>query len=623
MLYPARTSAFTTPKAAPRAHWRKQLPHWWSDYQWLVVATLGLLAVGLGYFGFAKHGAALGERRSFWDLLYLSLQLFPLQSGAVPLPISWELQVARLLAPAVTVYTAAKALATIFYGRIRSLKLWFIQGHVVICGLGQKGYLLVRGFRAFGQRVVVLERNVGNPYIEACQELGALVLVGDATTPELLLKARVDRARHVACVCDEDGVNAEVALQVQDVAMRHGCRGLTCYVHVVDPQLCTLLREREFGPDGGESFTLEFFNVYDCGARAMLQEYPPFGGDTSATSPPHLLVVGLGRMGHSLVIHAAKAWRDRRGSIDERLRIAIIDREARRKIASLCLRYPRLEKACELIPLNMEIRSPEFERADFLFADPQHNSAAVSMAYVCLDDDSSGLFTGLALLQHLRKHSVPIVVRMKQYGGLATFLSRPEGGKGIFKGLHAFGLLDRTCTPESLLGGTYEILARAIHEEYVRLQSAQGQSSATVPFMMPWDTLPEEIREANRQQARHIRVKLEAVGCAIAPLIDWDAPLLKFTSQEVEQLAKMEHRRYLDAHEGWRRGPGSLEKKQNPYLVPWEDLSEDIRELDRNPVCQLPTLLARAGFQVYRLGDAMASEGLSFELRPSTFARRH
>ena len=451
MSHDGRSLLCQAPTERPTGAWWKQIPRWWRESQWLVVGGLGVLAVVLGYVGFGKSLIANSRPPLPWDVFYLALQLFPLQSGAVS-PVPWELQVARFLAPAVTAYTAAKALAAIFYGRLQSLRLWSARNHVVVCGLGRKGFLLVRGFRALGKTVVVLERDPANALVVASRELGAIVLIGDATTPELLLRARVDRAKHVACVCDEDGVNAEVALQVCDVVVRRGSRGPTCYVHIVDPQLCTLLREREFAAEGGDSFALEFFNVYDCGARKLLRDHPPFDCPESE-GPPHLLVVGLGRMGHGLVIQAARSWCERPDSREKPLRIAIIDREATRKARSLTVRYPRLGDACELVPLDMEIRSPEFEDAAFLYADPERRHVAVTMVYVCLDDDSSGLFTALALLQRLKGRNVPIIVRMKEYGGLATLLGGGASAQGIFRGLHAFGLLDQTCNARIPPGG--------------------------------------------------------------------------------------------------------------------------------------------------------------------------
>src|SRR5207248_2665129 len=83
----------------------------------------------------------------------------------------------------------------------------------------------------------------------------------------------------------------------------------------------------------------------------------------------------------------------------------------------------------------------------------------------------------------------------------------------------------RTCTPELLLGGTNEALARMIHEEYVRQQQKLGQTTETNPSMVPWDELPEGLKESNRRQADDIGRKLREVGYCHTPTLDWGVPL--------------------------------------------------------------------------------------------------
>jgi hypothetical protein len=201
---------------------------------------------------------------------------------------------------------------------------------------------------------------------------------------------------------------------------------------------------------------------------------------------------------------------------------------------------------------------------------------------------------------------VPIVVRMRRKTGLATLLGgagehRPEG----LESLYAFPLLDRTCTPELLLGETEEeIVARAIHEEYVRHETAKGETPETNPALVGWDELPEGLKESNRRQADHVGVKLSAVGCDLELAVDRAQPLLDFSPLEVEQLAELEHDRWSAERlfEGWTYAPGEkdLDGKTSPHLVPWAELPEQIRELDRNTVRGLPGFLAEAGLRVVR-----------------------
>jgi len=96
------------------------------------------------------------------------------------------------------------------------------------------------------------------------------------------------------------------------------------------------------------------------------------------------------------------------------------------------------------------------------------------------------------------------------------------------------------------------------------------------------------------------------MGCDIKPLTDWDAPPLAFSSDEVELLARMEHDRWWKEREaaGWTYAPEKSEpRKESPYLVPYDDLPEDVKDYDRNTVRAMPAFLAEVGFAVIRVGQ--------------------
>ncbi|NNG15727.1 MAG: hypothetical protein HKM89_04540 [Gemmatimonadales bacterium] len=573
----------------------------WKRVEWPLVAVLGLAAFVLGFTGFAAFFRALGDSRSSWDVFYLTLQLFVLESGSVSGPVPWQLQVARLLAPAVAGYTAVRALAILFRERFDRFRVRFLRGHVVIGGLGRKGLLLAKSLRQRGDPVVVIEEDAENDLIETARGYRAVVLVGDARDPQVLRSAGVRRASHVVAVSGDDGVNAEVAVQARALVADRGGAPLSCLVHIVDPQLCNLLRMQEIGRRHDEAFRLDFFNVFESGARNLLDE--PVAGKKAEGEPwrGHIVIVGLGQFGESLVLQAAARWRAANGALEDRPRVTIVDQAAGPLKESLSVRYPWLDQVCELQPQEMAFESREFVEAGFLF-DLQGN-LDVSTIYVCIDDDSQGLITALTLHPHIKGRGVPIVVRMVHGAGLASLLRQEPLTEGEYAELHAFGLLDCMCNPDVLLAGAYEILARAMHDEYVRERKKQGDSEETDSAMKPWDELKERYKESNRAQAAHIGVKLADVDCDLAPLTDWDAESFRFKPDELEHLAMLEHDRWTKERQdaGWTPGPRDSARKTSPYLVPWSELDEEIKEYDRIFIRGLPRFLARAGFQIVRL----------------------
>lgn len=572
---------------------------WWETLEWPVVGALAVLTVVLGYVGLNSLYRQMGQPQDPTNLLYLTAQLFVLQSGFVGQPVPLALNIARFLAPALGVYTALNALAVIFRAQLQLVRLRLSREHIVVCGLGRKGVLLTENLRARGETVVAVERQEDCEGVGRARECGATVLVGDATTETVLRRARLATAAHVVCVCDDDGVNATIAIAARRLAAQRRKGTLTCHVHLTDFELWRLMRGRELaaGRTPTPGFRLEFFNVYESGAAILLSPDGLFAPTSapSTGSRPHIVIVGLGGLGQSVAVHAAQAWHLSGAPPGQRPRITVVDVAAESKVATLLERYPLLPACCELVACQIDVRSCEFEAARFI--SPADDRDGAPTVYVCFDDDQRSLLAALTLYQRTRGRHVPVVARMIDTHGLTTLLADDPHG------VIAFPLLELTCTPERVFEGTHERLARAIHEEYLRGRRAAGGTRGSHSSLREWADLDEPLRESSRRQADQVGVMLKSVGCGIAPLGDWSADPVVFSSEEIEHMARMEHERWCreKEREGYKTRPDpKAAKKAHPCLVPWEELSEDVREVDRAAVRAMPPLLARAGFSVYR-----------------------
>ena len=585
-----------------------QLPLWkklqrqLSRYKWPLIGIMWATAFVLGYLGFSSYFSESGESKSFWDKFYLCLQLFTMESGSVSGAVNWELQVARYLAPSAAIFTVLQALAIILHEQLQLFRLKFMSNHVVICGLGRKGELLTLRFRDRGDNVVAIELDEDNSEIGKYKDHGATVLIGSATDPVLLRRAQVHRAKYLISVCGDDGANAEVAVYAREIVKDRKGTSLTCLVHIVDLELCNLLRERQIRMARPDAFRLEFFNIYESGARVILNEYPPFGNTSNNDSVrSHIVIVGIGRMGESLVINAARNWLNRECKDGDHLRITMVDREVDAKKKSLALRYPHLEAVCELVSTGIEVLAPEFEKADFV-VDP-HNNFDVTTIYVCVDDDERAMEAALKLHRRTRSLDIPIIVRMSHDAGLATLMHGEADEQATFANIHAYGLLDRTCTPDLMFGCAFEIMARATHEDYIRQQTKLGFTPDVNPSMIPWEGLPESLKESNRNQAEYIGTKLAAIGCDIAMTTEWEVEPFEFSQDEIELMARMEHERFMQERlsQGWTFSTEkNIEKKMTPTLILWNELSEEEKEKDRDTVRAMAETLARARFHIYR-----------------------
>ena len=594
-----------------KAWWHTRGGRWWSDYQLPIMMILAIAALFLGFIGFTQfEDPKTSYERTPLDNLYLTLGLLSMNSGDFNAPIPWELQVARFLVPAIAAYTAILAFAMVFTQQAQLVKLWFFRDHIIICGLGRKGIRLANLFLDRGDKVVILEVDEGNDWIEAIRSSGAIVLSGDASDPELLRKARIHRAKYLIATLGNDGKNAEVAVQAEMLSSQRDTGVLTCIIHIVDPQLWSLLREKELSISPEAHFRLELFNIFDRGASLLLKMQSNLQGQAQKT-PNHnrLMIIGLGSLGQSLVIQASMNWQGQRTDGNERLKFLIIDLNAEQKIKSLYIRYPNLEDISELEPLQMNVNSADFHRAEFLYDGDKF--VDFDSIYICMDDDSLGLHTGLALYQKVRDQEIPIVIRMVEDAGLALLLHESETHAKTYKNLHAFPILDQTCTPDLVLRGTHEVIARELHEAYLD-GLRENQITAAQPMVLKtWDELAEDAKEWNRKQADRIRVILEKHGYRIAPLRDWKASNLVFNEtkdlDEVEAMAQLEHQMWCQEMRklGWQHGPERSKKQlTNPDLVAWDELPAEEIFKNKNFIRRLPKVLARAGFQIERKNSA-------------------
>ena len=155
-----------------------------------------------------------------------------------------------------------------------------------------------------------------------------------------------------------------------------------------------------------------------------------------------------------------------------------------------------------------------------------------------------------------------------------------------------------------------ERFARAIHESYVAECLANGEAPLSRPALRPWDELPEELRESNRDQALHTAEKLAVIGCVMVPAFD-ESSAFQYFEDEVLLLAHMEHERWM--HERKRGNSVYGPRREGPFhpdLVPWDRLSAEARQKDVNAVRDIPQVLAEAGYQVIRIAAGATSPRL-------------
>ncbi len=390
---------------------------------------------------------------------------------------------------------------------------------------------------------------------------------------------------------------------------------------------------------------IETFAIEDRAARALFRRWPPhLGLDPGCDQVPHLLFLGFAPPARALLLQALRLAHYGQG----RPRISLACDRHEAVAAGFLAAYPQASFVADLRFAPLAELSNVLRPADA----PDQNSPPianppVTLAVVCLEDaprphrnpdpaaqttdalapsplagegwgeGSEGLNVGvlhdrppadpfdhssLALARRLIEElaasqgvSPPVLLEV---GAV-----EPGGGIEDWDGqIIPFDYQREACRAALLLDGAGDELARTIHEHYCDTIAAQGRDLTQEPAGQPWERLATSYRQANRHQADHVWAKLAVIDCrAVAEDL---VEVFALTPLEVERLAIVEHARwaadrYLD---GWSYGPvRDNARKLHPQLIPYADLSEAMKDLDRFAVRGLPTLAARLGLGIQRL----------------------
>ena len=143
----------------------------------------------------------------------------------VPLAASLVVAMGTMLA-GVTIFavftaTVTSALNAATLRRTRGLRRIHRVGHVIVCGAGNVGSLVIDYLRELGEDVVVVERNPDAILIELARDRKIDLLTGDATNDETIAYCSPEHAKALVGVTNSDTANLEVALGARTRTREH------------------------------------------------------------------------------------------------------------------------------------------------------------------------------------------------------------------------------------------------------------------------------------------------------------------------------------------------------------------------------------------------------------------
>ncbi len=514
------------------------------------LVAFGLTIGTLGFVGYLSTGVSL------LDAVYGTISLFtinfiaPSAMGGHDAGVPLVLQIARFTAPLVTAGTALTALVTILRDEVDHLRARRMKEHVIVCGAGDRGRQLAIDLHEQDERVVVIES-------DSAAELSPLrhrripVVVGDATDPAQLKRARAGRAERIIIVLDDDDTNARCLTALQTVPVEGRLQSVHC--HVRSPSLDAYFTSRttytNIDPESrpGER-QIEWFNIERLAANILLNEH--FGTTLQARvaaeriettgepgPQPGIAIVGTSDLARSILMQAATTWNELRKSaagtspagreIEERwpqLPVTVIDEGSESWAETVRSMLAGLDR---LLDIECVETSPFASGWD---------PSGTDVAYVTASDPIEALEIA-HYLEVVKSGPAQVVVKGFVGGrGLATvLLDGPDRDDSI----HMVNLIERTCTVEMVTERLVQLLALENH-------LFQQVKRPNRPATEAWDRLDPRIREENvRAAVHHLKVKIPALGAELAPTIGLgvEADPFELTDQDVETLMTLERER--------------------------------------------------------------------------------
>jgi len=130
-----------------------------------------------------------------------------------------------------------------------------LRRHIVVVGLGSFGIRVASMIKAAGHDVAVIERNEDNRYLSGASELDVPVIFGDATLPQTLEAARLEQARAVAVLTQDDMVNIETGIVIREMV---GNPRVIPELHRPHVPIVLRIYDQQLGHAVGHRFGFEF-----------------------------------------------------------------------------------------------------------------------------------------------------------------------------------------------------------------------------------------------------------------------------------------------------------------------------------------------------------------------------
>lgn len=512
---------------------------------------------------------------------------------------------------------------------------WMVQrgGHAVLLGWCPVTWELVQPWLRAGRQVLVVAEN--EDARRAALQAGAAIVSGRWDDERVLIHSGIAAAHTVACIAGRDTENIDAAVHVARLVAAQRDRSLIplqLLVHVGDPFLRASVGGQIDQFAAREVVQWKLFSTAQIAVRRLLRDAPlhfwrvpsqpvaslvcctdeetlprqgqsaphsspcqqcaadvdtqPTLQDSERYQAPRLWIVGTTPLAEELAVATLRQARYPS--------LALVGRDAEEFRASFLARWPGACAVANMVFLSAPAELGEAGLSHLLSLLP--NPTGI---HFCHEDDGVNLAASLTVQRAFVQANFPLP---------PLYLHCVHPGKQALRGalgMHPWFLHFGTAAEvaqEILMGEQLDAVAERIHERYVNDSLARGDALGSRRSLQHWPLLAEDLKDDNRWAADHHFIKVQDLRLALVPRQEVPGTF-QWNAAQVEALSRTEHDRWMVQRllTGWQYAAERDDaRKQHPDIVPWEELPENRRELDREVVRQMPELFAQMGWALCR-----------------------
>ncbi|MCC6634036.1 MAG: NAD-binding protein [Chitinophagaceae bacterium] len=415
----------------------------------------------IGHYSYLAHE---GHAFNLFGVIYATICFFVMHH-VDPVPHNTYILVAQYLA-ALLICTSIFSLV---FAKVKKAYLVYRIGityrnHIVIFRLNNIGKTLAIELLQKGYKVIVVESDEQNPFMEAIKLNGGIVFTEKPTDYKTLKMAAVSYSRVCILTSNRDEINIEIAGTLASYLLKYSGRKKgdphKIMVHINNTSNENLLKDYFDIQNEDDHYDLETFNVYESAAKKIYDTYSPYKYIDVADkeSENAIAIIGFNDVAESFIVEnmILSHYPDK-----ERIKIYLVDDHADEKFNYISYKYPFFQEFIDLVPIKL-INGTFF--GNFTWSKVHiENLSKIKVVYVFGQKDAeiiniSTNFRQFLYTQTLSISQVPIIACLPEDTGVLDLLnSNRESGETLSQvfsnklNINTYRLITNTCTAEGLI----------------------------------------------------------------------------------------------------------------------------------------------------------------------------